>query len=210
MVILSVAALVFWVLSLWLAATAFGAGILKTLKRLLAAAALACVGMLLSGALLLLHVFQAFAGETLVAKVTTRRLSPTSFEVSYTPLGVEDARTKRVQLEGDQWWLSGGIVKWHPWLTTLGVHSYHKPMRIGGQFSRPTSETQRPQSSILELEPVADQFWEVLYRLDPYLPFIEAVYGSSAYVYVEPRWAQEVYVTHSGYLIKRGRAVRQP
>ena len=211
MAILGIAALVFFILSFWLAATAFGAGLLKMLQQLLAATILACAGLLLSGFLLLVHFFQAFAGETLVATITTRRLSSASFELSYAPSGTgEDARTQKIQLEGDQWWISGGIVKWHPWLTALGLSSYHKPMRLGGQFSHPGTHGQTLQSDFLDLSPGTDWFWEMLYRLDPYLPCIEAVYGSSAYVYVEPRWTQEVYVTPSGYLIKRARIFQEP
>ena len=168
-------------------------------------------------------------------RVTTRRLAPEEFELTYVPMTMggssfdvaqdgskdgerpstslrtlilslskdERRRTTRIfRLRGDQWTISGGIVKWHPWLTALGLRSYHKPSRVSGQFS----ELQRQRHNwptVEALEPDTDRFWEVLYWADPYLPFVEAAYGSSAYVYVEPQWVQEVYVTPSGYLIKR-------
>jgi len=173
----------------------------RTLKRLLAAAVFAALGTLLASLLILRALFHAFVGETLVARVTTSRLSPTAFELRYAPVGPA-ALTRTVRLEGNQWAISGGIVKWHPWLTALGVKSYHKPMRLGGQFSSLSQQRARPPT-VYPLEPEADRFWEALYWADPYLPFIEAVYGSSAYAYVEPGVVQEVYVTPSGYLIKR-------
>ena len=53
------------------------------------------------------------------------------------------------------------------------------------------------------LEPGVDRVWEWLYRAEPSVPFIDAVYGSAAYVYVESGTIQEIYVTPSGYVIKR-------
>jgi hypothetical protein len=162
--------------------------------------------------LIILRLFHAFAGETLVATVTTRRLSPEEFELTYTipaaqlPPGVAakppSSATQLVRLRGDQWAISGGIVKWHPILAAFGLKSYHKPMRLNGQFS----DLRRQRShlpTICALEPAVDWFWQGLYWSDQRLPFVEAVYGSSAYVYVEPQSVQEVYVTPSGYMIKR-------
>jgi len=174
-------------------------GLVRSLKRLVAAAAFACLGTLLGSLLILLQLFHAFSGQTLVATVTARRLSPMEFELTYTPVA---SAARSLRLQGDQWSISGGIVKWHPWLTALGLSHYHKPMRLSGQFSNiKRQRTSLP--TVYPLEPTADRFWEALYWADPYLPFVEAVYGSAAYVYVEPGVVQEIYVTPSGYLIKR-------
>jgi hypothetical protein len=201
---LTVVTAVVWLISLGLVVDALRQpGPVRTLRRLAAAAAYACLGVLLGSVLILLAFFHAFSGETLIARVTTRRLSPLEFELTYLPAGAE-ASPRRIQLKGDQWAVSGGIVKWHPWLTALGLKSYHKPIRLSGQFSN--IEQQRANlPTVYPLEPMADRLWEALYWADPYLPFVEAVYGSSAYVYVEPVAVQAIYVTPSGYLIKRTR-----
>ena len=191
-----------WLISLGLVVDALRRpGPVRTLRRLLAAAAYGCAGVLLGSILILLAFFHAFSGETLIARVTTRRLSPAEFELTYVSAGAESP-PRSFRLQGDQWALSGGIVKWHPWLTALGLRSYQKPMRLSGQFSN--IEQQRAHlPTVYPLEPAIDRFWEALYWADPWLPFVEAVYGSSASVYMEPGAVQEVYVTPSGYLIKR-------
>ncbi len=203
MAVLAAATVVVWALSLWAVGAALrGPGLVRRLRRCVTAAVLAGLGILLGSLLLLLQLFEAFSAETLVARVTTRRLSPREFELTYAPADAATSSAVQVQLRGDQWSISGGIVKWHPWLTALGLASYHKPMRLAGQFS--DLEQQRTHfPTVYALEPAADRFWEALYWADPALPFVEAVYGSSAYVYVEPGVVQEVYVTHSGYVIKR-------
>jgi hypothetical protein len=204
---LAVTTVIIWLISLWLGVSGLrGRGLVRKLRRLLAAGACASLGVVLGTLLIVLHAFHAFSGETLVAQVTTRRLSPGAFELTYTPApaGGGEATAKRVQLRGDQWSINGGIVKWHPWLTAIGLRSYHKPTRLSGQFSN--LEQQRSRlPTVYPLEPHADRLWEALYWFDPHLPFVEAVYGSSAYVYVEPGVVQEIYVTPSGYLIKRSR-----
>ena len=174
-------------------------GPIRRLRRLLEAAGLALLGTLLVAILAVTHAFHAFAGQTPVAAVTAVRRAPEQFELTY---DTTDGRREQFIIHGDQWAISGGIVKWHPWLTAAGLKSYHKPMRLSGQFSR--IERQRAQPpTVYALEPDTDRVWEALYWASPYLPFVEAVYGSSAYVYAEPRAIQYIYVTPSGYIIKR-------
>lgn len=193
-----------WLLALWSALGALrGPGVLRRVRKLVDAAVCVLLGALLAGILIFLRAFLAFSGETLVAEVRTRRLSPTEFELTYTPSG--DDRGLMTVLRGDQWAVSGGIVKWHPWLTAMGWPSYHKPMRLSGQFSSLEEQRRRPPTVEGIAEPGVDRFWEAVYWVDPVLPFVEAAYGSSAYAYVEPQAVQEIYVTPSGYLIKRRR-----
>ena len=208
----TVAVAVIWLLALLCTLSVFARGNwLVRLRRLFVAAVLVVLGTLCATLLVVGRAFGSFAGETLVATVTTQRTAPNEFLLTYRPAqppGEAGART--VSLRGDQWMISGGIVKWHPWLTALGLPSYQKPLRLAGQSSRQPS-TGSASSAVVVLEPGVDRVWEWFYRADPYLPFVEAVYGSAAYVYVEPDRIQEVYVTPSGYLIKRaGKAPRSP
>lgn len=202
---LAAATVIIWVISLGLLAGAVrGPGIIRRIRRLLAAAVWAMAGALLGGLLMLLHAFHAFTGETLVAQVTIRQLAPDEAQLLYRPASGHPAQTVRIR--GDQWALSGGIIKWHPWLTAVGLRSYHHPMRISGQFS--SLARQRAQApTVYALEPGTDLVWEWASRLSQYLPVIDAVYGSSAYAYADSRKTYDVYVTPSGYMIKHGNAL---
>lgn len=172
----------------------------RSLCDLLTCIALGCLfGMLL----FLFTCFQAFSKETLIAQVKTERLSGDEFELTYIPADKGPSGALRARLQGDQWSIGGGIVKWHPWLTSLGFESYHKPMRLSGQFSDLNKQRSHLPSVYSLDEPWADWLWQAFYWSDRYLPFVEAVYGSAAYAYVEPGSFQEVYITPSGYLIKR-------
>jgi len=178
-------------------------GLGAKIRGLVFSAIVLSLGLLCVGLTMALRSFEAFADSVKVSEVRCTWVGSKEFTLTYIPFrrGTPKA-PKTFRLRGDQWSISGGIVKWHPWLTALGLPSYHKPVWISGQFSR--LEQQRAhQPTVWPLAPAADRLWEALYWADPYLPFIEAVYGSSAYVYVEPSVIQEVYVTPSGYLIKR-------
>jgi len=204
MAFVAVAAIVMWAMSLWWMVSALRnpRGLIRAIRRVVAAAICAGVGLLLSALLVLLRVGDAFTERTLVAQVATRRLSAEEFELTYQPARGGHASPIQMRLRGDQWSISGGIVKWHPWLTTLGLKSYHKPMRLSGQFSR-VAQQQAQRPTVYPLAPDLDLIWQVWYRAAPLLPFVEAAYGSSAFVYVEPQMIHEVYVTPSGYLITR-------
>lgn len=189
-------------LALWGIARALRApGLLRKLRGLALAAAAAGLGLLLAALILVTHLFQAFARDTLVARVTTRPLAAGAFELTYTPLAPEGPPV-RVELRGDQWTVSGGIVKWHPWLTALGLKSYHRPTRLSGQFADLRRQQAEPPS-VQALDAGADAVWEGLYRAAPLLPIIDAAYGSAASAYVDAKTRYEVFVSLTGYLIRR-------
>ena len=182
-----------------------GRGLLAKVQGLITTLLFGSVGVLLAAGLVVLHAFQAFSGETLVGTVTTRPLAAEEFELTYPPIGSPPQAPTTVRLRGDQWAISGGIIKWQPWLTAAGMRSYHRPMRVAGQFSQLARQRAEPPT-VESLDPAGvDWFWEVLARVDPAIPLIEAVYGSCAYVYVAPHQMHDLYVTPSGYMIKRAR-----
>lgn len=200
---LVVAAALAWAVAAWRIIVAVrGPGLLRRLRALVTGLAAALVACLLTGGVVLLRAFESFAGETLVARVRCHRLGPDTFELTYLPADASPSAARIVTLRGDQWAIAGGIVKWHPWLTAAGVPSYHRALRLSGQYAD-IARQRRELPTVEALAPGADLFWEALYVADPYLSFVEAVYGSAAFVYIEPGRLQEVYVTHSGYMIKR-------
>lgn len=185
-------------------------GVLAKLYGMVVAALLLALGAAGLGLGLALHAFEAFAGSRVIAQVRCQWVGPKEFELWYAPVvdgRPESARTYR--LKGDQWAISGGVVKWHPWLTALGVPSYHRPSRLSGRYADLAQELAHPASAV-ELSGEPDRLWWWLYQLDPWLPFVDAVYGSAAYTYVNPAMLFEIAVTPSGYLIDRKPLPHEP
>jgi len=180
-------------------------GILSILQGTISGLIWLAVGGLAMVCWLALHAFYAFAGSVPVAEVHCKWIGSQHFELTYQPIQHGQlGPPQQFQLRGDQWAISGGIVKWHPWLTALGVPSYHKPTRLSGRFMHSGDEAAAPPT-VCDLNGGDDRVWWLFYRLDPYLPFVDAVYGSAAFLTVNPTLVAEVSVTPSGYLIKQKR-----
>ena len=185
-------------------------GMLAKLRHLLCGAVCLGVGALCVGLMLAVRSFEAFVKSTVVAEVRCQWVGPKTFDVTLVQVraGVRQ-RPETFRLKGDQWAVSGGVVKWHPWLTALGIPSYHKLTRLSGRYAT-TSDEQANQPTAFDLNGGFDRYWLWFYQFDPWLPFVQATYGSSAFAYVNPTLRFEVYVTPSGYLIEHKRPASKP
>lgn len=180
-------------------------GLLVRLRRAVAGLVFGALAALSLGLVVALRSFEAFAASRPVARVQCRWVGERTFDLRWIALQDGSPQAPRTfRLNGDQWSVSGGIVKWHPWLTALGVPSYQKVTRISGRYASLQEEIAQPPTAV-ELNGGVDRWWKWLYRLDPYLPFVEAVYGSAAFLSVNPTLDAQVEATPSGYLIRQVR-----
>ncbi|MBI2884994.1 MAG: hypothetical protein HYY15_02350 [Candidatus Omnitrophica bacterium] len=185
--------------------TAWRRPLLAKLRGMLLGMLLMGVGGLSLGLGLALRSFEAFSTSTVIAQVRCRWTGPKAFELTWVPVTPDaPGQPLIVPLRGDQWAISGGVVKWHPWLTALGLPSYHRPTRLSGRYATASEEAALPPSAVA-IGPEPGLVWWWFYQLDPYLPFVDAVYGSTAFAYVNPAVPVEVAVTPSGYLVQRAR-----
>ncbi len=146
-----------------------------------------------------LRIYQVFTQETLVAQV---HCVPTTqadrFHLYYRPV---QGPPGEYLLDGDQWALDGEILKWDARLMLVGFQTLQKPTRISGRYADVARHiAHRP--SAFALNGGVDVTWRLLQAAGRYWPGVEAVYGSSAYVTVEPGVLCGVYATPFGYLIK--------
>ena len=177
------------------------------LRSVVVGVAFLTVAALGLGLVAAMRSFEAFASSKPVAQIQCRWVGPKVFKVDFTPLHEgEPQPTHTFTLRGDQWSIGGGVVKWHPWLTVVGVPSYHKLTRLSGRYATVEDEVASAPTAV-ELNGGFDAFWEWVVRFDPLLPFVEAAYGSTVYTYVNPSLTFQIEVAPSGYLI---RSLRNP
>jgi hypothetical protein len=165
----------------------------------------ASIGGLLIFSWFLVRSMSALAATEAVAEVRCyeRDRRNKTFEMAWQPMvNGQPGPIRRFPLHGDQWEISGGFVKWHPILTAFGFKSYHKPMRISGRYYRVADE-RASRRAVVSLDEEFDQVWDWFYRMDRFLPFVDGVYGSAAFVPVEDGVVFLVKASPSGYLIER-------
>ena len=102
---------------------------------------------------------------------------------------------------GEQWAVGGDIFKWHPWINLIGVKNFHRLNRLSSRYESIQKEQALPRS-VYPLNGGGSLVWQWLHRHGRWIPFVEAVYGNSAYCFAEPGTRWGVYVTLSGYLVK--------
>ncbi len=101
----------------------------------------------------------------------------------------------------DEWVIEGRIVKWKPLLGLFGVQRYYKLERLGGRYIDIEKEKSMPRL-VYDLSSNPDKFWLFMYKYQKLLPFVDAVYGNSAFIQYASGTKYHVYMTSTGFMIK--------
>jgi hypothetical protein len=168
-------------------------------------ASIGCVlaALLSSSMAMTMRTYTRLTFEQPIARVycTQPTGTPPQYRLHYTPLIPHEQPTRIFDMVGDQWMVSGDILKWHPWLNLVGMHTVHKPTRISGRFLRPKDAQTFPHT-VHELNGGTDTWWLALYQAQHVSHLIEAVYGNGVYTFAHPGHTYTIYVSTSGYLVK--------
>ena len=172
-----------------------GAGALSLLLAiaLLAAGALcAVVGVGLTG-------YRALTREDLAATVHT---TPTGAQTFDARVVLPDGSEQSYRLAGDQFAVDARVLKWHPWVNLVGLHTAYELDRITGRYASLADERARPRTVYgLAPEHRVDLFaWRA--RLPWLAPLVDAEYGSSTFTRGDREAAYEVRVSTTGLLVR--------
>jgi hypothetical protein len=143
--------------------------------------------------------YRALTHEELAAVVRTRPTGPQSFEVE---LHLPDGAARRYVLAGDELYVDARILKWHPWVNLLGLHTAYALDRLAGRYSELEDEINRPRTlfSLAEDGPV-DAF-ALRRRHDWLAPLVDASYGSATFIAADHPARYEVRVSTTGLLVR--------
>lgn len=144
--------------------------------------------------------YRALTRETLAATVTTERTGAQTFRAT---VRFPDHQIAVFALSGDELYVDAHILKWHPMLNVLGLHTAYELDRIGGRYTALEDEQERPRTvyALSQRKPV-DMF-HLARRYGLLRPFVDAAYGSGTFAPTGPRSAFEVRVSTSGLLLRR-------
>ena len=156
---------------------------------------LGCAGLvaLVGTALLGWH---RLAAEALVATIDTRALGAQRYAV-----GVElpDGTRREVEIDGDDWQLDARVIKWKTTAVVLGAPPLYRLERIGGRWHSIEQARSGPYTIHALSEPAtAIDPWLLLRQLPERVDWIDADYGSAAWLPMVDRGRYTVLVDEDG------------
>ncbi len=123
--------------------------------------------------------YRRLASEALVAQLDTRTLADGRHAVT---IRLPDGSQREATLDGDDWQLDARVIKWDLRAVALGAPPLYRLDRISGRHHDIAAERAMPKSVVaLADSPVLD-LWTLKRRFPHWVPWIDADYGSAAYL----------------------------
>src|SRR6267154_561687 len=146
-----------------------------------------------------LRAYQTLTLEVLAATVTTQPLVPQRFRAM---ILLPDKRLAMYDLAGDALYMDAHILKWHPWVNLLGLHTSYELDRVAGRYNEVSDERAKPRTAyeLARPAPIIDLFW--IARRHLLGPLVDAEYGSAAFVAGTRPARYEVRVSTTGLLMR--------
>ena len=171
----------------------------------------ACHRSLWTMVFLLLAVLGAFSAsallgyrrlttETLLVTLQARQLGPQRFNVR---IDFPDGSHRNVGVAGDQWQLDARVIKWEPRAVMFGAPVLYRLDRISGRYADAAQESERERSVVALNETSPFDLLDLKRRFPQWLPWIDADYGSAAYLPLVDGGEYDVSLAPAGGLVAR-------
>ncbi|MEM6431465.1 MAG: hypothetical protein AAF708_19665 [Deinococcota bacterium] len=138
--------------------------------------------------------------ETRAATVITRQLGEQQYSAIFTfPDGSEQA----FQLLGDQLYVDGYVLKWHPIANVMGFRTVYELDRVEGRY-RSLDDTQTQPRTTYSLAPERPvNLFDLTERVAALEFLYDTEYGSATFVEMEDGAMYDVMVSTTGFLVRR-------
>ena len=182
-------------------------------RRMVRGSAIGLVGLLigcLAAIALLVGVnlltYARFTYEKPVATIRFRALAPQRYAVT---LVRQDGGTVHATLTGDEWELDARFIKWKGIATVLGFAPLYRLERLSGRYTSLHDTLTRPPSAIgLAREPGLS-LWLLAHREAPWLPFVDASYGTATYLPMGDGATYAISLSNTGLLARPANAAAE-
>jgi hypothetical protein len=177
----------------------FGLHPLRFMTRTLLGLLLISLGVLEGTITIGVQGYRALTQEDLAARISVRPYAPQRFTAK---LRFPDGREDSYTISGDEIYLDARILKWHALANMLGLTTAYELDRIGGRYRDVEQERSAPRTLYtLGREKPVDLF-ALRKRYDFLGHYVDAEYGSAAFVPVSDPAELELRVSTTGLLIR--------
>lgn len=144
--------------------------------------------------------YRRLTAEAPVAALAVRALGSQEFAVR---VDFPDGSHENVRLRGDEWQLDARVIKWTPRAVVLGAEPLYRVERLSGRF-RDIEQARATPPSIAALGNESPfDLWQLKQRFPGWLPFVDADYGSAAYLPLIDGTNYQVTLVAAGGLVAR-------
>ena len=137
---------------------------------------LALIGVIGGTALL---GYRRLASESLIASLETRQLAPQRFAVA---IDLPDGTRREAEIAGDEWQLDARVIKWDVRAVVLGAPPLYRLDRLSGRYRDAAREAESQKSVVALSGPTSLDLWQLKHSFPRWLPWVDADYGSGAYL----------------------------
>ncbi|MDH3713419.1 MAG: hypothetical protein OET44_06170 [Gammaproteobacteria bacterium] len=154
---------------------------------------------LLGSVALNLHTYQRFTLEQEIAQLHFARRAPQLFDVH---VRFPDGSGHRAELAGDEWQLDARVLKWSGLATLVGFEPVYRLERLSGRYYSAAQElTARRTVESFATDRGLD-LWSSARLSDGWIPWVDAVYGSAAYLPMRDGALYTVAISNSGLIAR--------
>lgn len=105
-------------------------------------------------------------------------------------------------LRGDEWQVDARVLKWHAFANLLGFDAAYRLERISGRYTRVEDERSQPRTVYDLHAPTRIDPWELVHRYRSWMPWLDALYGSAAFLPMADGALYEIKVSQSGLVAR--------
>jgi len=123
--------------------------------------------------------YRRLASEALVASLDTHLLGPQRYSVD---IALPDGSRHTVELAGDEWQLDARVIKWDVRAVVLGAPPLYRLDRVSGRYREAAQQASDTKTVVALSTPAPLDLWQMKQRFPQWLPWVDADYGSAAYL----------------------------
>ena len=146
-----------------------------------------------------LYTYQRLTYEQDIAELTFYKLGTQYFKVF---LKLSNDNNKEYYLHGDEWQLDARVLKWHGIANLYGLDANYRFERISGRYREIQQERFRPRTVFSLSDSAGLDLWSLVKQHKKWFPWIDAYYGSAAFMPMADQAKYRVSITQSGLLAR--------
>lgn len=153
-----------------------------------------------------IQTYQRLAYDRQVATIEIHQKGPQLFDATVVEPAVGEfpGATNTFELNGDEWRIEARVLRWKPWANVLGLDSQYRLDRFSGRYSD-TQQELTAERSAYDIRPARHSgidLWPIARQYSQYLPVVDTLYGSGAYMPMADGARYEVRITQSGLIAR--------